>query len=488
MKDLTALALNRAQLLGAAYADVRILTAREQGVGVRNGIVEEVGELETAGFGVRVLVDGAWGFASSAILSAQEVERSAGEAVAIARASALCQQRKVDLGPAEVHQAVYRTPIEIDPFSISIEDKIALLLEADGLMRAETGVNVATGRLVCLRKHQHFASTEGAVIEQEFIETGGFIMALAIANGEVQRRSYPNIFRDQHAEGWEFIQHLDFLSHAPRVASESVALLSAEQCPSAVTTLILDRTQLGLQIHESCGHPTELDRVFGTEAAYAGTSFLTPEKLGTFRYGSALVNLTADATTPGGLGTFGYDDEGVPAQRVPLVREGRFVGYLSSRETATQLALLRGEDPARARSGGAMRASGWNRLPLIRMTNINLEPGTWDFDALIADTDDGIYMETNKSWSIDNLRLNFLFGTELAYAIKGGKRGKLYKNATYTGMTPEFWGSCDAICNADHWGVWGVPNCGKGQPSQTAHTGHGAAPARFRNVRVGVMK
>jgi len=252
--------------------------------------------------------------------------------------------------------------------------------------------------------------------------------------------------------------------------------------------LILGGSQLGLQVHESCGHPTELDRVFGTEAAYAGTSFLTPEKLDGFRYGSPLVNLTADATIPGGLGTFGYDDEGVPAQRVPLVREGLFVGYLTSRETATKLARLRGLDPAQARSGAAMRASGWNRLPIIRMTNINLEPGTWELEDLIADTDDGIYMESNRSWSIDNLRLNFQFGTELGYEIKGGRRTRLLKNATYTGMTPEFWGGCDAICNEKYWQVWGVPNCGKGQPSQTAHTGHGAAPARFRNVRVGVIK
>ncbi len=488
MNDLLALALNRAQLLGAAYADIRILSTREQSVGVRNGVVENVSELENTGFGIRALVNGAWGFAASAALTRQEVERVAGEAVAIARASAPYQQRQVNLGSPEVHQAIYRTPVEIDPFSVPIEDKIALLLDADRLMRAEPGVKVTQGNLVCLRKHQHFNSTEGAAIEQEIIETGGSIMALAVANGEVQRRSYPNVFRDQHTEGWEFIQRLDFLGHAPRVSAEAVALLGAEQCPSTITTLILDRTQLGLQIHESCGHPTELDRVFGTEAAYAGTSFLTPEKLGTFRYGSDIVNLTADATTPSALGTFGYDDEGVPAQRVPLVREGRFVGYLSSRETATQLAHLRGADPALARSGGAMRASGWNRIPLIRMTNINLEPGTWKLDDLIADTDDGIYMETNKSWSIDNLRLNFLFGTELAYEIKGGKRGKLYKNATYTGITPQFWGSCDAICDARHWGVWGVPNCGKGQPSQTAHAGHGAAPARFRNVRVGVMK
>jgi TldD protein len=247
-----------------------------------------------------------------------------------------------------------------------------------------------------------------------------------------------------------------------------------------VTTLILDGSQLALQVHESCGHPIELDRVFGSEAAYAGTSFLTTDRLGSFRYGSELVTMTADATLPGALGTFGWDDEGVPAQRTEVVKEGRFVGYLTDRENASRLGL-----PG---SMGAARASGWNRIPLVRMTNVSLEPGTWTLDALIADTADGIYMETNRSWSIDDRRLNFQFGTEVAYAIKGGKRGGLLKNATYTGITPEFWRSCDAICDRDHWVAWGTPNCGKGQPSQTMHTGHGAAPARFRDVRVGVAR
>jgi TldD protein len=254
-----------------------------------------------------------------------------------------------------------------------------------------------------------------------------------------------------------------------------------------VTTLILGPTQLALQVHESCGHPIELDRVFGTEASYAGTSFLTPDKYGTFRYGSDQVNLTADATIPGGLGTFGWDDEGVPAQRVPIVRAGVFCGYLSSRETVEQLREIVG-DRAPPASGGAMRADGWNRIPLVRMTNVNLEPGAWEFEDLIADTDEGIYMELNKSWSIDDRRLNFQFGTEIAYEIRGGKMGRMLKNATYTGITPQFWASCDAICNQNHWQVWGTPNCGKGQPGQRAHTGHGTAPARFRNVQVGVMK
>jgi TldD protein len=305
--------------------------------------------------------------------------------------------------------------------------------------------------------------------------------------GEVQKRSYPNSFaRDQRQEGWEVLLEMDLPGNAPRIGEEAVALLSADPCPSGVTTVILGATQLALQVHESCGHPIELDRVFGTEASYAGTSFLTPEKLDGFRYGSDIVNLTADATIPGGLGTFGWDDEGIPAQSVPIVRAGMFCGYLTSRETAQQLRDIAGDGVPQS-SGGAMRADGWNRIPLIRMTNVNLEPGEWEFDDLVADTDEGIYMELNKSWSIDDKRLNFQFGTEIAYEIKNGKMGRMLKNATYTGITPQFWASCDAICNANHWRVWGTPNCGKGQPGQVAHTGHGTAPARFRNIRVGLM-
>jgi TldD protein len=267
--------------------------------------------------------------------------------------------------------------------------------------------------------------------------------------------------------------------HAGRIAEEAVALLSAPQCPSGVTTVILDASQVGLQIHESCGHPTELDRVFGTEAAYAGTSFMTTEQLGRLRYGSAQVSITADALSPGGLGTFGWDDEGIPAQRTFLVKEGLFTGYLTSRETARRI----GQE-----SNGTMRADGWNRIPLIRMTNVNLEPGSTPLERMIGETEDGVYMETNKSWSIDDKRLNFQFGTQLAYEIKKGKRGRMLKNATYAGITPEFWNSCDAVGPASEWRLWGLVNCGKGQPVQLAHVAHGAAPARFRNVRVGILK
>lgn len=490
MKELTDRALNLAQVQGATYADIRIVRRRTQHITVKNGVVEGLSDNESQGFGVRVVVDGAWGFASSALLTAAEVDRVTALAVQIARASALFKTGDVRLGPPVAHVGTYRTPVQIDPWAVSLEAKVDLLLQADAGLRAVPGVTVATSNLAFWQEDKTFANSEGAFLEQTIIESGGGIEALAVdrQKGEVQKRSYPNSFgRDQRSEGWEAILAMDLPGNAPRIGEEAVALLSADPCPSGVTTLILGTTQLALQIHESCGHPSELDRVFGTEASYAGTSFLTPDKYGTFRYGSEIVNLTADATIPGGLGTFGWDDEGVPAQRVPLVRQGVFCGYLTSRETARQLRDIVG-DAAPETSGGAMRADGWNRIPMIRMTNVNLEPGEWTFDDLLADTEDGIYMELNKSWSIDDKRLNFQFGTEIAYEIKGGRLGRMLKNATYTGITPQFWRSCDAICNAAHWRVWGTPNCGKGQPGQIAHTGHGAAPARFRNVRVGVMK
>jgi TldD protein len=489
LKTLTDRALNLAEVQGATYADIRVENRQTQNITVKNGIVEVMADNESQGFGVRVIANGAWGFASSALLAPAEVDRVTALAVQIAKASALFKTHDVSLGPPVAHMGTYSTPVEIDPWQVSLDKKLDVLLKSDGGLRATPGVMVATGSLVFWKENSTFANSEGAFLEQEIVESGGGIEALAVnpESGEVQKRSYPNAFsRDQRREGWESILALDLPGNGPRLGEEAVALLSADQCPSSTTTVILGATQLALQVHESCGHPIELDRVFGTEASYAGTSFLTTEKLGSFRYGSDIVNITADATIPGGLGTFGWDDEGVPAQRTPIVRNGIFVGYLTSRETAQQLREMAGGETSET-SSGAMRADGWNRIPLVRMTNINLEPGSWEFDDLVADTDEGIYMELNRSWSIDDKRLNFQFGTEIAYEIKNGKMGRMLKNATYTGITPQFWANCDAICNDKHWRVWGTPNCGKGQPSQSAHVGHGTAPARFRNVQVGVL-
>jgi TldD protein len=502
MRDVALRALDTARMRGASYADVRIVHFKSESVTARNRNIEGLVVDESLGFGVRVIVDGYWGFAASNNLSTAEADRVAAEAVKIARASSLGGGPKANIGPAVRHVAKYATPIQKDPFAVSLDDKIALLLRANQTMQSVPRIVAVESNLYNQREQKTFASSEGAFIEQDLYETGCGIEATATAEDEVQNRSYPNsVGRHQGTEGWEFVERYDLAGNAGRVAEEAAALLTAKPCPPGVTTVILDGSQTALQIHESCGHAIELDRVLGTEAAFAGTSFLTTEKLGNFRYGSNVVNLTADATIPGGLGTFGFDDEGVPAQHVPVVRNGMFLGYLTSRETAAALgasvgahssATLQGPGiDARLTaglSGGAMRADSWRHLPLIRMTNVSLEPGDWTLDEMIADTDDGIYMETNRSWSIDDKRLNFQFGTEVAREIKNGKLGDLIKNATYTAITPQFWGSCDAIVNRDGWTVWGTPNCGKGQPEQVAHTGHGASAARFRNIRVGVMQ
>ena len=479
MKELSNIALDKARDLGASYADIRIVTNKGESVRTKNGNVDSMGSSVSKGFGVRVLYDGAWGFASSSLVNEEEVGAITEEAVSIAKASATLKTGKgVELAPVESVTARWESKFKIDPFDVKAEDKISLLLEADALMRKNPQVRIASGSMWCMREDKVFASTEGSYIEQVKTETGAGIEAMATDGTEMQRRSYPNSAGgDCGSLGYELVLDLNLADHAERIASEAVALLSAKQCPNLDTTLILDSSQLTLQVHESCGHPIELDRVFGQEASYAGTSFLTPEKQGTFRYGSEQVNIVADATLPGGLGSFGYDDEGVPGQRVSVIDEGIFKNYLSSRETASELGQL---------STGAMRADGWNRIPIIRMTNVNLEPGDWTLDEMIKDTDEGIYMETNKSWSIDDKRLNFQFGTEVAYEIKDGSLGAMLKNPNYTGITYEFWRSCDAVGNKDEWRLWGLANCGKGEPGQVAHVGHGAAPARFRNVKVGV--
>ena len=481
MRDLAMRAINVAQQLGASYVDVRMMERTTEGIEVKNGRVEGVASGISSGFNVRVIVNGAWGFASSARMDMAEADRVAGQAVQIARASALVAGEPVRLSPLAPQKGTYHTPLRVDPFAVPLHQKVQLLLDADAAMRSVKGVALTNGMMEYAREHKIFLSSEGSDIEQELFDTGAAISASAVdpASSEIQTRSYPNSFgRQAGTSGYEFIEAMDLVNHGARIGEEAVRLLTAPQCPDGVMTIILDGPQTALQIHESCGHPIELDRVLGMEAGFVGKSFLTPDKLQSqYRYGSEIVNITADATIPGALGTFGWDDEGVPAQRTPIVTNGLFTGYLMSRDTAPIIGL---------NSNGCVRADGWNRLPMIRMTNVSLEPGTWKFADLLADTDDGLYMSINKSWSIDDRRLNFQFGVELAYEIKNGKLGRLFKNATYTGITPQFWGSCDAICGPAEWAVWGTPNCGKGEPMQVMRTGHGAGPARFRNVQVGV--
>jgi TldD protein len=481
MRDLTDRALDTAASLGAAYADVRIVRRQDESIAVKTGRLEGVASGESEGFGVRVLVDGAWGFAASHRLDLAEADRVAALAVRIARASATALRHRVVLDDRPPAHGRYETPVLEDPFAIPLERKIADLLAADRTAGAVKGISFTESSYGAQRERKTFAASDGSFTEQVLTHVGAAVESNAIEGDEHQRRSYPDAGGGWGAGGFEFIRGLDLEGHAEQYAEEAVALLSAPQCPSGVATVILDPSQLYLQVHESCGHPTELDRVFGTEASYAGTSFLTTDKLAEgFRYGSDLITIVADATAPGGMGTFGWDDEGVAAQAVPLIKSGILVGYLSSRETAPRIGR---------RSGGAMRADGWNRIPLIRMTNVSLLPVSgMSLDEIVADTDDGLYLASNRSWSIDDRRLNFQFATEVAWEIKGGKKGRLFKNPTYTGITYEFWRSCDAVGDASSYVMLGTPNCGKGEPGQGAHVGHGVSGARFRNVQIGVGK
>jgi len=479
MKRILQNVIDSAKMKGVHYADIRLVRRQSQEIEIKNGNVEVLTHDEELGFGIRVLFHGAWGFACSSKVNPREMEAVLKKALTIARASGKARNDKIHFDPAPAVVDRYQTPITLDPFDVPVETKLNLLQAAEGVLRKNGKVKISEAFMGSYKTEKTFASTEGSNIEQELIECGAGISATAIEGGEIQVRSYPNSFRGNFAtRGYEWIEALALGSQAERVSQEAEQLLSAKPCPSGTMTLILDSSQLALQIHESVGHPIELDRILGTEASYAGTSFLKPEMVGHFRYGSDKVNITADATFPGGLGTFGYDDEGIRAQRTPILSQGVLVNLLTSRETACHL---------HRESNGTMRADGWNRIPLIRMTNINLEPGEWTLEQMIADTDEGLFLSTNRSWSIDDKRINFQFGTEIGWEIRNGKLGAMVKNPTYTGITPHFWNSCDAVGDKHHWQMWGTPNCGKGEPGQVAHVGHGTAPARFRNVQVGVM-
>jgi TldD protein len=470
--DAAAAAVDAALAAGASYADARVMHRRYESMTARNGDVDDVVQNEDAGIGVRALVGSGWGFHAVPDLSAAAA--AGAQAARTAAASARVAGAAAGLVPAEPASGSWASDCEVDPLAVSLSDKGDLMVGATATM-VEHGADVAEALYQVWDTQKWFVSSEGARIDQHIRECGAGIMATALGDGESQRRSYPAARGQYATRGWELVDEIDLRAHAARVADEARALLSAPQCPAGETTLVLGGEQLALQIHESVGHAIELDRILGWEAAMAGTSWLDLQQLGSLQFGSELMNITIDPTIPGALGTFGYDDEGTPAAARDAVREGRWVGVLAGRDSATVAGLD---------YGGSVRADGWARLPMVRMTNVGLEPGPHTFDDIIAATDEGIYMETNRSWSIDDRRLNFQFGCEVGYEIRDGQLGRMVRNPTYTGIGPTFWSSLDML--SSEIVAWGTPNCGKGQPGQIGHTGHPAAPARFRNVRVGV--
>ena len=480
MKDRALEALDAALRTGVTtFADIRVIESKDRSLSTKNGRAGNAASSEDLGLGIRVIADGCWGFAATSDLSKDGIEAAAKLAIEIARSGALAKAHDVQLAAESAHTGTWTSHCEIDPFAVPVEAQFAHLLDIDRELRRQKGVTMAEGSMQFNRSRQIYVSSIGSVIDQTRTVSGVGFAAHSFQNDEIQKRSFPTSFGGQFQQrGYEMIRELDLLQAAPRIAEEAVALHSADQCPEGVFDLILESSQLGLQIHESIGHPIELDRVLGSEANYAGMSFLTLDQLDRLKYGSDIVNVVCDATEPHGpgLGTFAFDDEGVPAQCVDIIRNGQFRGYMTSRETAAAI--------GQTRSNGTMRAASWDRLPLIRMTNVSLLPGTQTL-AEVFDVDHGIYMETNKSWSIDDKRYNFQFGCEIAWEIKNGKRVRMLKNPTYSGISTDFWNSCDAIAGPEHWVLWGIPNCGKGQPEQVMGTGHGASPSRFRRVRVG---
>jgi TldD protein len=461
---------------GARYVDIRLTTTWREDIKVRNGKVETMLSTVERGLGVRSLVKNGWGFSAASEISEASLLRAAQRSLAVARASHLATIEDINLAPIEPVVATWKSNYSRDPFEIPVEKKIEHLLEALDPVRAHGDIHQASGELTAYRQQKIFASSEGSFIEQMTTETGGGIEAIALRGDEFQKRSYPNpVGGDYAARGWEFIEELNLKGNAARVRDEALALLDAPKAPAGTFDLVIGSSQLALQIHESCGHPTELDRALGWEISLAGGSFLKTSMLDNLQYGSPLVTIVADATIPDSIGSFGFDDDGVPAQRFPLIEKGRFVNYLTGRDTAPSLGKS---------SNGTVRAESATKLPIIRMTNINLEPGESSLAEILAATKHGIYVDTNKSWSIDDLRLNFQFGCEVAYEIEDGKLGRLLKNPLYTGQTPRFWNSCDMVGDRSTWQLWGLPNCGKGDPLQTMRVAHGAPVARFRNVEM----
>ncbi len=478
MYDIATAAVEAALAAGARYADARVMEVRTEAMAAQNGVVETLDREERAGIGIRALIGSSWGFFAVPDVGTAAARRAGEQAAAVARASTRVPGTDLDLVPEAPAHGSWSSACREDPWSVGLGEKSDLL---EGVTRTmqEHGADVAEASHHIWDTRKWLVSSEGTRVDQHIVETGAAMSATAVGERETQRRSYPGIRGQYGTRGWELVRELDLPANAARIAEEARALLTADECPALdATDLILGSEQMALQIHESVGHAVELDRILGWEAAFAGTSWLDLKQMGSLRFGSELMNVTADATLPGALGSFGFDDEGTPAHPVDIVRDGIWVGTLSGRDSAA----LAGLD----RSGGAVRADGFNRIPMVRMTNVGLLPGSDSTESMVAATDDGVYMDTNRSWSIDDKRLNFQFGCEIGWEIKKGKRGRLLKNPTYTAISPRFWGAMDMLGGRDEWIFWGTPNCGKGQPQQIGHTGHPAVPARFRGIRVGV--
>jgi len=467
------LALKRVAASGAEYGDIRLLHRTSQTIVGEDRRIASIRDMDDSGFGVRVLHHGGWGFAASSILSLEEVPRVADLAVEIAKGSASLASEKVRLVEEPVHRDRVVTVSRTDPFAVPLEQKTTLLREVMDYVQRQPEIVRSSACLWASRDRKLFVSTEGTRLEFDLLASQGEFTATAWHEGRFASRCFntPHLRR-----GYELIEEANFLAEAPRIAAQALEKVRAPAVRPGSYDLVLDPEHLSLTMHESCGHPSELDRALGYEANYAGTSFLTMDKRGTFRYGSPHVNLVADNCEPETLAATGYDDDGVVCQKWDIVREGLFVGYCTNREVASKI----GE----TRSRGSNRADSWGSVPIVRIANIGLEPGSASLDELIADVKRGIYIEGHGSYSIDQRRYNFQFGGDAFWLIENGRRTHMVRDVIYHGITPEFWGSCDGVADRTHRQRYGFITCGKGQPGQSGWMTHAASHARFRQVAV----
>ena len=478
-------AFSAATATGASYADLRVHAITTEVVHLRDG------ELETAvldrdiGLAVRVIVDGTWGFASHAGLTPDIAAESARHAVGVAVTLAALNAERIELADEPVYpEATWVSDYRVDPFSVPTAEKIAVLEDYSGRLQAADGVDHVTAMVTSVKEQTFYADTFGSSITQQRVRTMPVLEAVAV-DAAAGRFESMRTLAPPTGRGWEAVigdrddgGHWDW---GTELAELPVLLAEKTKSPSVVagpTDLVIDPSNLWLTIHESIGHATEYDRAIGYEAAYAGTSFATPDKLGVLRYGSPIMNVTADRTVDHGLATIGYDDEGVAAQRWDLVRDGIFVGYQTDRVFAKRLGA--------ARSTGCSYADSAHHVPIQRMPNVSLQPGSQDLSTadLISRVDNGIYIVGDKSWSIDMQRYNFQFTGQRFFRIRAGELDGQVRDVAYQAVTTDFWNSMEAVGGASTWRLGGAFNCGKAQPGQVAAVSHGCPSALFRGVNV----
>ena len=470
-------AIEHALAKGASYADFRYEELTEQDLAVRDARPETFNRSYSRGFAIRLIADGAWGFAAEAVTSEETIIVAVEKAFQIARASATINQKSIELAPVEKVTDSYKTPIKKDPFLVSLSEKVAYLEQLESMMRIDDQITTSSASMSFYKTSKYFASSAGSQITQDIYQAGiGASCGIIKSHREQYERAYPTPGGQWVTGGYEITEKFDFAESLPNLVEEVKALAWAKDCPEGEMDVVLSGDMLSLQIHESVGHPLELDRVFGYERNFSGISFATPDKLDNLKYASELVTFSADSKAPGGLATYAYDDEGVKTEKTPLIERGMLVNYLSDRETASRIGK---------QSTACCRAAGWMNVPIVRIPNVLMNPGDKSFDQLIGEIDKGLYVTAPDSWSIDDNREGFSLGGQVGWLIEGGKLTTMVKSPRYSGSTVQFWNSCDAIGDESQWRIWGTPNCGKGQPGQNARTAQGCSPARFRKVRVG---